>query len=329
MLFIRRSRREKEPQEETLHEAHNTNDVLYVEADEDNYKGKESSIGKSETTNTESYSDRDDRSSTSPFAASRAEWDTPTDTDTNTSRGFSASKNESANADETSSTESVGSASSTTSSSGVYSYSFRRSRKQNDMEDSNQDNSQNVSENKPLSDDSTNLDGEFSRMRNDFKTEEVVRTDIDNAGRIRSTKRKRSVVKSVQPNGEPGVVSTGSMAKWAFSIPLYVMKEIVVPTVQVGMVVWYDFKVWLSCMIGGRAEDDYFVNVIEEVDEDSEVDSSSGRTETEPFGMDEELSDEEMQLLELQRNAGKAMKQVEGVLRVVQGGVQKMWNDFK
>lgn len=329
MLVIRRSRRENESQEETLREDDNTDDVLYVESDEDNDKEKESSIGKSVTMDTKSYSDRDDRSFTSPFAASRAEWDTATDTDTNTGRGFSASKDESANADETPSTDSAGSASSKTSNSGVYSYSYRRSRKQNDMEDSNQDNSQNVSENKPLSDDTTNLDGQFSRMRNEFKTEEVVGTDIDDAGRIRRTKRKRSVVKSVESSGEPGVVSTGSMAKWAFSIPLYMMKEIVVPTVQVGTVVWYDFKVWLSCMIGGRAEDDYFVDVIEEVDEDSEVNSFSGRTETEQFGMDEELSDEEKQLLELQRNAGKAMKQVEGAFRVVQGGVEKMWNDFK
>ena len=325
MLVVRRSRREKESQGETLYENDNIDDALHIETDKNNEKEEESSSRNTAAMDTELYSDKIESSFTSPFAASRAEWDTPTDTETSTDSGFSTSKDEFATTDSSSSTDSMAPASSTVSNSGVYSYSFRRSQKQNDMED----NSQHVSGNKPSYDDTTNLDGQFSEIRNQFTKEEVVNTDIDNSGRVRKTKRKRSIIKRVETSAEPGIVSTGSMAKWAFGIPLHVMKEIVVPTVQVGTVVWFDFKVWLSCVIGGRAEDDYFVDVIEEVYEDSEVDSFSGRTETEQFGMDEELSEEEMQLLELQRNAGKAMKQVEGAFRVVQGGVQKMWNDLR
>ncbi|PXF42415.1 hypothetical protein BWQ96_07856 [Gracilariopsis chorda] len=117
------------------------------------------------------------------------------------------------------------------------------------------------------------------------------------------------------PAPHPTLISTADIMKWFISIPVFLLSEVVVPIVQVSSFLWYDCK---QRILGLQNQEErrFFLENIEQSAYSSYSERAQNETIWELDDIDEDrLTDEERQIMEIQRTATTAYKQVSSTVR--------------
>lgn len=121
----------------------------------------------------------------------------------------------------------------------------------------------------------------------------------------------------VEPH--PTLISTADIVKWFVRIPVMLLSEVVVPVVQVSSILWYDCKQHILGL-QNQEERRFFLEHIEQGVNSSHPERVHNETLWDLDDIDEDrLTDEERQIMEVQRSATTAYKHLSSTVRKIIG----------